>query len=59
MPTLKEFDLDIPYPNIDGTPEDYEANWREKEFNSEMRYAALLLFTNVILENIKTNHGRY
>jgi hypothetical protein len=32
----------------------------EKECNSDMKYVALLLFTNVIFENIKRMmHGRY
>ncbi|MEK4436200.1 hypothetical protein [Paenibacillus sp. FSL K6-2862] len=44
MPTLKEFDLDIPYPNREGTPEDYEANWRRKrvQFRDEIRCIASL-----------------
>ncbi|MEK4529785.1 hypothetical protein NST38_30745 [Paenibacillus sp. FSL H8-0104] len=44
MPTLKEFDLDIPYSNRDGTPEDYEVNWRKKrvQFRDEIRCIASL-----------------
>ena len=44
MPTLKEFDLDIPYPNREGTPEDYEVNWRRKrvQFRDEISCIASL-----------------
>lgn len=44
MPILKEFDLDIPYPKRDGTPEDYRANWKQKgaQFRDEIRCIASL-----------------
>ncbi|MEK4438975.1 hypothetical protein [Paenibacillus sp. FSL K6-2862] len=44
MSILKEFDLDIPYINS-GTPEDYEANWKQKriQFRDEIRCVASLV----------------
>lgn len=44
LPTLKEFDLDIPYVKVDGNIEDYEKNWKEKriQFRDEIRCIASL-----------------
>ncbi|MFS0873190.1 hypothetical protein [Paenibacillus xylanilyticus] len=44
MPILREFDLDIPYINS-GTPEDYEANWKQKriQFRDDIRCVASLV----------------
>jgi hypothetical protein len=44
MPILKEFDLDIPYINKAGTPEDYEVTWKQKrvQFRDEIRCVASL-----------------
>ncbi|MEI5907559.1 hypothetical protein WAK64_10870 [Bacillus spongiae] len=43
MPTLKEFDLDIPYIRKDGSEEDYEMSWKEKRYNLEMKLGVLSL----------------
>ncbi|WP_127495354.1 hypothetical protein [Paenibacillus glycanilyticus] len=54
MPTLKEFDLDIPYPQRDGSPEDYKVNWKQKrvQFRNEIRCIASLYERN--FEKYKT-----
>ncbi|MCZ8516022.1 hypothetical protein O9H85_27195 [Paenibacillus filicis] len=55
MPTLKEFDLDIPYKSNQGSRDDYEMNWKDKrlKFSNEVRCICSLYEQN--FEKIRTD----